>query len=71
MFNVCYVHNFHLLFLVVLAFRPFLGRRSPVKGRGPHGGFYALGEVGWPSLMYKTGIQRNLTGKLGFAASIR
>jgi hypothetical protein len=53
--NVCLVHNFNLLFLVVLAFRPFLGRRS-------------LGEVGWPSLIYKTGMQPNLTGKVGFAA---
>jgi len=53
MFNVCYVHNLNLLFF--LAFRPFLGRRS-------------LGEVGWPSLVYKTETQPNLTGKVGFAA---
>jgi hypothetical protein len=53
MFYFCLVHNW--ISFLVLAFRPFLGRRS-------------LGEVGWPSLMYKTGIQRNLTGKVGFAA---
>jgi hypothetical protein len=47
---------FIIVSFLVLAFRPFLGRRS-------------LGEVGWPSPVYKTGMQLNLTGKVGIAAS--